>query len=204
MIDARRPALVLGPAAELRADLVKLREWRQQTRPVVFAVNDAGWVHAGPIDHWVTLHWERMAFWLERRKARAAFGDLFETWTRQRPELVEQMPPIPSHFREPWETPRLGAPGTSGFYAVQIALHLGHERVVLAGLPMTPTDYADGAGTWKRTGDDGETRSDWPASEVEIHRPGWIHHRKRLECVRSCSGWTAELLGEPSREFLYG
>jgi len=182
------PALVLGSAACLRDDLIALRAWIKARSPKVFAVNDAGWIYHGHIDHWVTLHWERMEHWRKQRPE--SCGMDYETWCRTtvhtRGAKVK-----PTHYAEMW-VPKAG---TSAFFAVQIALKLGHAPIVLAGCPMTATAYTDGAGTW-----DG----DWPQTEMDIHWPAWELHKDRLGDVRSMSGRTAELLGKPTPEFLYG
>ncbi len=141
-------------------------------------VNDGGWLYPGRLDHWVTLHWERMPEWIARR---ADSG--YETWTRDTRKLAR------SELRPDWLLPHWGT-GTSGLYGVTVATHLKADRVVLAGVPLTATPYEAGAGTWEGA---------WPETEVLIHRDGWTYWHKhgRLDHVRSCSGWTAELLGDP-------
>lgn len=73
--------------------------------------------------------------------------------------------------------------GTSGLYAVGLALFLGAERVVLAGCPMdTGTHYYD-------TG---------VLNPLDDHRNVWRDMLPTLRGrVTSLSGWTRELLGSP-------
>jgi len=87
--------------------------------------------------------------------------------------------------------------GSSGMLAVQVALALGCTKVMLCGMPMTPTPHFeqsaefDAAHTvWSEA--DGHWRS-W----LRVHQHGWFEDR-----VRSTSGRTRDLFGAPTREWL--
>ena len=74
---------------------------------------------------------------------------------------------------------------------VAVAWELGVERIVLAGVPLRKLEghYDDPAPWW-------EARQYWPV---------WEQRRPQLQArVRSLSGWTADLLGLPTREWLAG
>jgi hypothetical protein len=73
-----------------------------------------------------------------------------------------------------------------------VALNELHaDRVVLAGIPLTrQAGHCDEAGDWR---DAEKYRREWQDSADEM-RP----------YVRSMSGWTRELLGEPTSEWLAG
>jgi len=81
--------------------------------------------------------------------------------------------------------------------AAQVALALGCTHVILCGMPMTPTPHfvesqefdADHT-TWVES--DGHWRS-W----LRVHEQGWFADR-----IRSMSGRTRELFGEPSLTWL--
>lgn len=82
--------------------------------------------------------------------------------------------------------------GTSGLYAVQMALErMDCDRVILAGVPMNADAqslYGPGA---------------WGQGHVKTYRDGWLRAFPRIvDRVRSVSGWTRELLGYPSSEWL--
>lgn len=83
--------------------------------------------------------------------------------------------------------------GTSGLYAVQIALEdLGFDGVILAGCPI---DAAHGTRDPKSL----MTEPD----RVERYKPEWRLALPHIgERTRSMSGWTRELLGEPTPEWL--
>lgn len=181
-------ALVLGAADCLFHDVQQVAKWAHETRPVVIAVNDAGHVWPGRINHWVSLHAEFFPVWRLMRDEEGRNSD-YETWTR----LSNRSKDVPNidHWLGHWGV------GSSGLYAVTVAQHLGCKRVVLCGMPM---DSRPHIADHEKYGTDA-----WPQSEVDIHREGWTFHQAdRLTDVRSCSGWTRELLGSPEGGWLYG
>jgi hypothetical protein len=84
--------------------------------------------------------------------------------------------------------------GTSGLYAVQVALEeLGFDGVILAGCPM---DAA--AGTLAP-----EHSLMTEAERVDRYRPEWLKALPEIGSrTRSMSGWTRKLLGAPDAEWL--
>ncbi len=178
-------ALVIGSADTVFTDLAALAGFIARKDPVTIGVNDGGWLYPARLDHWCTLHWEKMGGWLERR---ARPGE-FVTWCRDSRKL-DRYKPRPDRILPHWGT------GTSGLYGVAVAEELAADRVILAGVPMESRPHADGAGTW-----DGAA---WPDTEVMVHRDGWTywHERGRLANVKSMSGWTRDLLGDPPTYWL--
>jgi hypothetical protein len=86
--------------------------------------------------------------------------------------------------------PGMTASGSSGLFAVKVALDDGHDRVVLAGVPMTVEDkhFLRGQPWIAR---DSFTQA-WPIAMPHIHGK-----------VKSLSGgFTEELLGAPTPEWL--
>ena len=179
MRAARPPqlsALVLGGANSLEKDKAQALELFEPH--LIIACNHAGRDEVGRVDHWVTMHPDLMPMWLAARKAagRPAPGKLWHA--RHRPSGLD------STQIESWG-------GSSGLLCVAVAFELGVQRIVLAGVPMRKTfDHYDKLGPWN------EAREYWP--RWEFHRP------KMVDRVRSCSGWTQELLGSPTREWLHG
>jgi len=76
--------------------------------------------------------------------------------------------------------------GSSTLLGVQAAIQvLGYDRIILCGCPLTGKS-AKGNG-------------------YESFRNGWEPRRGMLtDRVRSMSGWTAELLGKPTEEWIHG
>lgn len=158
-------ALVIGGAACVWDDLRALGPWGG----LVVVVNDVGACYPHRIDHWATLHPEKLAGWRMGRWKRGGNGD-YTTWSRRNPELVDRI-------ISGWSS------GSSGMLGVGVALDVGAENVVLAGIPM---------------GSEGHFFSPDPWGAFETHRPAW---EKRIDVLRgrvtSMSGWTRELLGAP-------
>ena len=168
-------ALVLGGAECLMDDLGAARRVLGTLPRVVVAVNHAGATYPGRIDHWVTLHPAKFRIWERRRTGPGTYTRW--SWKRGHPLVDERL----GHWGK----------GSSGLYAVTVARHLGVERIVLCGVPMDGQGNVDG-------------RKEWEQKEYELHREGWMYHLERIApFVRSMSGWTRDLLGEPTEEWLH-
>lgn len=131
----------------------------------------------GRLDHWVTMHPELFPLWTEARR-RAGHRPAGQLWhARHRVDAKPGSLPI-----ESWG-------GSSGLLCVALALHLGCDRVVLAGVPMDKmARHYDCAQPWM---------------EARQYHPAWERHLPRMrDKVRSMSGWTRELLGAPDRGWL--
>lgn len=172
-------ALLLG-CAETVWDDVKAAERLVGAPSTIIAVNDAGADYPSPVDHWVSLHPEQFSTWRARRVQQGypMHGTL--AWSRRNPEFVDC---IMEHWGK----------GTSGLYAVTVARYLGFEKIILCGITIDKRPhYHDGflGRPWK---------------EYPKHRPGWEQNLKRIaRSTRSMSGWTRDLLGAPTKEWLRG
>lgn len=164
-----RVAAVLGGASGGLAELASVQF------DVVFAVNDAAAEYKGDLAAFVTLHPEKLPQWMTQRRAAGL------------PEPGE----VVAHIEAPHVTrvadyrwPGMNASGSSGLFAVKIALER-FDRVILCGVPMLASraHYFNSA-AW---------------DEVEAFRDAWNIALPHLKNVRSCSGWTAELLGTPDQ-----
>lgn len=143
-------------------------------------VNDIGAVFPGQLHEWATLHPDKLPAW-EAARAERGHPDVGTRWTVSRSAHVDRLV-------------RTWTGGSSGLLGVDVALNgLGMDGAVLCGVPMDdrPNDYnpqhADGWGQFRRF------RSAWLRVPVlEVIRPR----------VRSMSGWTRELLGAPTEEWV--
>lgn len=172
-------ALVLGGAATLFDDI------ERAPRPdIVVAVNDAG-VCYPRLDHWASLHPECF----RRRLGRVENG-----WIARRQRLALNRPTLwgpankPKPYAQSLET--LGH-GSSGFFGVEVAQHVGADRIVLCGIPMTESPHFDG-------------HEPWEMANAHWKHWLWAHQAGKLRGVRSMSGRTRDLLGAPTREWLAG
>ena len=90
----------------------------------------------------------------------------------------EQRPDV--DIFEPFRPPS----GSSALLGTLAAIRLGYNRIILCGCPLTGINEID-------------------KSNYETFRAGWTALKKEVHNkVRSMSGWTRELLGEPSEEWL--
>ena len=160
------PWLVVGSSASVYADL----RHAPPHGPTV-AVNRAMFDLPVKADIGCTLHHE-----ITRELSQHYDGRLF--CTRGTDYVTDVLP-----VREEWRN------GTSGLYAVQIALHFGARRVILCGIPIDDNPHYN----MER----GLSRG--IQEVVTMHREPWIKHAKELRAagVRSMSGWTRGLLGGP-------
>lgn len=169
-----RTAIVLGAGGRAVREFHEARALAPDA--LLIAVNVAVTRCRRPPDAFVTLHPEKGAGW----KANAPHfpeetysSDVNPYW---RPKHI---------VREKWG-------GTSGLYAAQIALEeLEVERVILAGVPILPEARSlYGPGPWSE-------------EHVDQYRAGWLKAFPRIVGrVRSVSGWTRDLLGYPSTDWL--
>lgn len=148
------------------------------TPDAVIGVNNIAITWPGNVLALCTLHPSRCPDWVgvvEAVRQRTAAG-------RNKPEVWGHQPRVGIERH----TPDWG--GSSGLFAVKVALEKGFERIVLAGIPMKPEE----AHTY--------SHRPWLAAGG-FHR-GWRRQVEKLSGVRSMSGWTRDLLGEPTKKWL--
>ncbi len=183
-----KTALVIGCASCVWDD-VKLAQ-ELCTFDAVYCVKIAGIHWRGGPFVWVGLHPE----WQEQyAKERAALGlhmD-FETVAPPDNELGTAGKGKKIDRRVSYRYPGMNSSASSGGYGAKVALDDGADRVVLAGIPMT-----------KETGHFTRGR-DW------LQRDAFTVGFKEsvpffAGRVRSMSGWTQEILGVPTPEWLHG
>ncbi len=175
-------AFVLGGAECVWADLASAQVLCKPD--VIVAVNDIGVDYPGEIDHWVSFHSDFLGKW---SRARAARG----------------LPPAKTYWTGQGGPTRAAPEGTktvnavggsSGMLATFAALRSGVAKVILCGVPIDPAmrHYHEGkrGAAWKEAS---KYQKHWRAAEADF--------RGR---VKSMSGWTAELLGSPTKEWLEG
>lgn len=180
--------MVLGGASCLWEDVGNLALLMPEGRwdGLVIAVNDVGVHWKGRLDHWVSLHPEKLAQWRDDRMRLDLPGEAV-TWGRHAPRHVMR------HVAD-W-------PGvSSGGLAVQVALEkLGCLRVVLCGVPMTATPHFAESTVFHITDQDGN----WAARQADHHWEAFQREAPKMTGkVRSMSGRTRDLLGYPTPDWL--
>lgn len=182
-----RTALVLGGAACVWEDVDAALDLTEAQGTV--ACNDVGAAWPGDLDAWVTLHPEKMAAW-SRQRADAGHKscDRIISQHDPRPSRIFASVSATTDFRFMGQT----ASGSSGLFALKVALiDLGFDRAILCGVPLVAAD--------KHFFDAKEWRG------ATAHRQGWKEALPEIaERARSMSGWTAQLLGQPTEDWLAG
>lgn len=173
-------AAVLGGASGVWADLSALSAVRAPD--IVIACNDAGAAYPGRLNALVSLHAEKITAWMSRRAERRGEDPSLRAITIKghwdHPEGRVEI------IRERWA-------GSSGLYGAQIAMEaFGASGVVLCGVPLDPD-----------RGHFFEPGKAWP--EAELYRAGFRAALPVIrDKVRSMGGYTRELLGGPTPEWL--
>jgi hypothetical protein len=147
------------------------------TPDVVIATNETGRDLKGQLDHWVSMHPDKLGRWLEERRKAG----------RHDPVLWR-----PRHKQPPYKLPMRDVAswgGSSGLMMVTLAvIVLEVDRAVLAGVPIE----VEGAHYF----------SNKPWAEAPRYRAAWLRYLPRMRNrVKSASGWTRTLLGEPTPEW---
>lgn len=175
-----RSALILGGASSVWTDSAKALDL---FRPdLTIAVNDMIGAWAGNLDIAATLHPEFLHRWLNERR-RNGFNEP-QTWAHKASGPNGKVEARIDRTTDDWG-------GSSGLFAVKVALECGCDRIVLAGVPMS----ADGAHFFDP--------AKW--EEANAYHKAWLNHQAELApFVRSMSGQTKEWLGFPTREWLAG
>jgi hypothetical protein len=149
---------------------------------LVIAVNDVGSHWPRRLDHWCTLHPEKMPAWVKDRTANK-HPDGYITWARRGVRGIHRA-------IESW------AGGSSGLLGVAVAFQLGCQRIVLCGVPMNRDPHFAESKVHPK----GK-----PWSSCDAHWKSWtkgeIVNRMKGR-VRSMSGKTRDLLGAPDPEWL--
>lgn len=167
-------AVVLGSAKGNWDELSRA----SQIAPVRYlvAVNDAACHYPGQVDAFVTLHPEKISGWLGARRTAGL--------PEPRTVIAHTANPHVTEVAE-YQWPEMRAAsksGSSGLFAVKIALVRTALPVVLCGVPLD--------------GDRAHFFCDAAWDQVTQFRDAWGLVLPRLSRVRSMSGWTATLLGE--------
>lgn len=185
-------ALVLGGARSVWLDVAALERIIEQEWPgLVVAANDVGVHWKRRLDAWTSLHPDRMTradvrhpkrwSWLDQREQSG--GNTPELWARK------------NRFGVPNTVDDRFKGGSSGLLAVEVALQMGAQRVVLCGVPMSQTPH------FAESIDHGPL----PWKSADSHWRAWHRHRVILEeRVRSMSGRTLDTFGAPTRDWILG
>lgn len=173
-------AFVLGGANTLSSDHERALKLLGREPDTMIMTNDTARDWKGDVPHFCTLHTEKMPKWIADRKAQG-LPDALNYWTSN----VKTIPPEHKGLYrnvKSWN-------GSSGLLGVTVALHLGYEKVILCGVPLDKKacHYFDD--------------KDW--MDAPRYRSAWTKHLHLMKGkVKSFTGWTNLILGEPTEEWL--
>lgn len=152
---------------------------------MIVAANSIG-VECPQLDIWVTLHPELLAEWQAARDAKPEYSPVGRVIahrqfaTGERPARLDEV----HEYRWPDQT----RTGSSGLFAVKVTMDTGVKRIILCGVPMTPSIHRDDGKPWVH---------------YNSFTSAWTDMLWRISpTTRSMSGWTRQILGHPEFEWL--
>ena len=162
----------------------------------ICAIKYAGVLWPGEIDYWVSLHVEKFQPFISKRE---------EMGYPPAERIIVHREQLPREFGK-WQFPegnvtiqpefrwtKNGSSGSSSLYAIKCLMKEGYEKIILCGCPMDSNAGHLEPDAKKRFG-----------KSAEHFKKGWGQALPFIgENVRSMSGWTRELLGEPDRGWLH-
>ena len=167
-------ALILGGAPDVWKDAEEAAALLGR-RHMVVAANKALVSFPGSLDGVATLHPDLVSGWVAKRRGNKDFRTFIAE--------AHLSSPAAEVVAERW-------PGSSGLYALQVALfEMNCTAAILCGVPMdSAAGHFSDPGAWAGTDD---YRRAFEAALPEIGGR-----------VRSMGGWTAELFGRPTPEWV--
>ena len=177
-----KSAIILGGAACVWEDMEAALALGHYDATI--AINDILEYYDGEIDYAVSLHPQKYAGWMkERDRKDFPKPKCFVGFVGKKATDAYQIDLIVDYL---W--PGMGKSGSSGLFAVKVAIDQGFDKIVLCGIPMDLRQHFFSAKEW--------TQADkfWDAW------PKMANHFKNE--TRSMSGRTKELLREPTRQWL--
>lgn len=169
-----RVAICLGGAEGVLDEFKQAVSLITGKERVVFACNDQIASFPEHINFACTLHPQKLPFWLSERK-RLGLNVPRETWAHRPGEGV-------THSTQDWS-------GSSGLFMVKIAIEKGFQKILLCGIPLVAerTHFV--------------RRKKW--DQATAFRRGWnTNYRSYARFTRSMSGWTAQKVGLPDKDWL--
>lgn len=178
--------LITGDGRSLPEDVGKFISWGVPHE--VMAIGRSINLYPGNVQHWANVDGADSKYWAENLPKR----------NNGKVPIRHSLGELPGYdvdweIKEcPWKMDEIFWHGSSALFAVYACLELGYKKIVLAGCPL------DSKGHWyfppEHTGPSwtGETYQAW----LDFARD------ERANAVRAMSGYTAQMLGKATKEFL--
>ena len=180
------PAVVMATGWTVWDDLERFDPVARKC--AVVAVNNMILHWKARVHHGVSLHAEEPPLW---RLLRGQYGcDAGHTHTHAYRESRDPRIPNCDYI---WKIRGSALAGTSTLFAVAVALALGYSRIVVAGAPLDgKRHFYDSPGVECKQFASTSVRQEWQNAQTHVFQ----------DRVRSLSGWTRELLGEPADSWI--
>ncbi len=178
-------ALVVGSASCLWDDVSAAKSLCKFD--AVYCVNETGIQWPEAFDVWATLHPEFMGDYKAQRASRG-LPNGYQVVAPPDKELGTVGKNLKADRRISYLYPGMNSSASSGGYAAKVALEDGHDRVVLAGVPMNNSEHFRRGEAWSQCG----------AFTIGFEQSVPFFAGR----VRSMSGRSKELLGAPSAGWL--
>jgi hypothetical protein len=182
-----KKALVIGCGPDVWNEVAKAQTLCEFDR--IYCIKLAGVFWPDFFHTWVTLHPEFMDDYEKQRKEKG-YPNGYEIVSPPSSEVGAHGQKGNIARRISYRWPGMNASGSSGIYGAKVALDDGHDRVVLAGIPMEATNHFSRGTPWK------QRDSFMVGYETAVP--------KLRGKVKSMSGKTRKDLGEPTSEWLQG
>lgn len=175
-MDDKRILIITGSSADVREDLAALPVSVYGYPCEYMAIGlDAVDRYDWPIRYVATYHPEEIP---TIRRRRESVGNTDYAVIAQ-----EAHPGVSICIRDWWKGQKTRQSGSSALLGVQAALGLGYRKMILCGCPLVGVN-AD-------------------KNSYSVFRFAWETHLPTIrDHVRSMSGWTRELLGAPTEEWI--
>lgn len=181
---AGRHAIVAGNAEGVFQEVEDARLLLND--PVIFAANDVG-VYLKKLDHWVTLHTDKLGVWKSCR------WQTHEGMEDTKYHGIEARPFV--NYVWAGLTPLFPL---SGYFAMQLAFIMGASRIVLCGCPGTNTRRFFEAAARH---DESRYGAGYDSHGIREQLENEMQRLPEFKAaVRSMSGYTREFFGAPERE----
>lgn len=193
-----KSALVIGCASSVWDDLKAAKELA--TYDAIYCVKQIGIHYPEAFDVWVTLHPEAMDNYEAQRHA-LGLPNGYQIVAPPKGELSADHASkgnIARRVSYLWHDANSNASASSGIYGAKIALADGFRKIVLAGIPMTP--------------EGGHFMPESKTVAGAVRGKVWSGHNSfvvgmnnaiphLIGKVKSMSGYTRKVLGEPTQEW---
>lgn len=182
-------AVIVGSAPCVWDDLAAAPEW-----PLI-VINAMGLKILGEIDLWCSIHGTELC---ERMKKRDRLGgdiDYLAYGVIDNPRIKD---PEDSRFNRVHRGQNgIWVGGSSGMFAIQVALSLGYERLVLCGVPLDGNDTIQDDGIKHFKGGNRNKYGGRDPAYAQYQQAFIDHEEQLIPHVRSMSGWTKLRFGPP-------